>query len=506
MATWAAFATYLGRTRRPLLGLGITTLVLLLEAPARRADLGLQLSCLATAGLLVASPALTRLAAHCAPRGRRGRSLAWATTAVGVGLAAQTATLPLQFARFGTLSWCAPAANLVLVPLTDLALALGLVGAPLYLVSQQLGRPLLILSGALLHVAIRLPLIVTQHLDTLLFPRVDVLTIVAAAVLAAASLGALVAFGVGRRRAAHAALVTAALAALTLALFATRPAAPPWRFEALDVGQGDALLLTVGSESWVVDTGDVRPVDSGARVLVPHLHRLGVRRVRGLVLTHGHGDHCGGAASLLGAIGVDTLYISRTAASDSALVALREAFPAVPTRLLTSGATLALATGYTASVLWPDCGAPARPGGNARSLGLWTHGGELPELLLMGDLEEEEELALLARWGAALAAPRSVPRLLKAGHHGSATSSGLAFLAAASPEIAIVSVGAHNRYSHPAPQTLRALGTHGALVLRTDRGGAIRLLLRAGTLWCERPDSAPRIVEGGPVDVPAAPP
>jgi competence protein ComEC len=506
MTSWAAVATYLGRTRRPLFGLGIASLFLLLQAPARRVDLGLQLSCLATGGLLLAAPALTRLASQIEARGRSGRALAWSLSAVGVGLSAQAATLPLQFARFGTVSWCAPAANLILVPLTDLALALGLVGAPLHLCAPQLGRPLLLLSGALLHIALRLPLWVTQHVTTCLYPRVDQTTIALATLVAGAALGALAALGAGRSRWLRVALATGALSAIALACAAAHPAAPRWRCEALDVGQGDALLLTIGTQMWLVDTGDVRPVDAGARVVVPHLHRLGVRHVRGLVLTHGHGDHCGGAASVLRAITADTLYLSRAAVHDSALQAVCVAFPALPTRWLTDGDSLLLAPGYTASVLWPAAAPPARPGGNARSLALWTHGNGLPELLLMGDVEMEEEAALLARWTVRLAAARAAPRLLKAGHHGSVTSSSEAFLAAVSPDIAIVSVGAHNRYAHPAPRTLHALQSRGVLVLRTDQGGAIRVTLRADALWCERPGGAPRLLAGRAVDVLARPP
>jgi competence protein ComEC len=81
--------------------------------------------------------------------------------------------------------------------------------------------------------------------------------------------------------------------------------------------------------------------------------------------------------------------------------------------------------------------------------------------------------------------------VLKSGHHGSRTSSSRALLDAIDAEIAVVSVGAGNRYGHPAAQTLAALAAHGCRVLRTDQGGAVRFELRGRTLWLERPGRPP---------------
>jgi competence protein ComEC len=65
--------------------------------------------------------------------------------------------------------------------------------------------------------------------------------------------------------------------------------------------------------------------------------------------------------------------------------------------------------------------------------------------------------------------------VLKVSHHGSADDGLPALLDRLRPRLATVSAGAHNRYGHPAPATLRALRAAGAAVLRTDRDGTIRL-------------------------------
>jgi competence protein ComEC len=89
-------------------------------------------------------------------------------------------------------------------------------------------------------------------------------------------------------------------------------------------------------------------------------------------------------------------------------------------------------------------------------------------LLFVGDAEREEEDTLLQTAGNRLRAD-----VLKVGHHGSATSSSPAFIAAVAPHEAIISAGCRNRFGHPSPATLATLAAAGARVWRTDRDGAV---------------------------------
>ena len=94
---------------------------------------------------------------------------------------------------------------------------------------------------------------------------------------------------------------------------------------------------------------------------------------------------------------------------------------------------------------------------------------------------------------------RSAAAVLKVGHHGSRTSTGAAFLAAVSPRLAVVSVGAGNFYGHPSPEVMRRLTEAGAQVLRTDQLGPIVLRTDGTKLEVEaagiRWDVAPRLPE-----------
>lgn len=247
-------------------------------------------------------------------------------------------------------------------------------------------------------------------------------------------------------------------------------------------------MLRIRSGAWLVDAGNDRPVDCGARVIVPHLRRAGVRRLRGLLLSHPHADHIGGAPGVLAAIPVDTIYVAAISRHERAYAQLAAAFPHVPVRGLGPGSRMALGARAEAHILWPDSTAGST---NDASLVLRVHGEGIPEVFFAGDLEREGEAALLATTRTPLVGTGFV--ILKVGHHGSDTSSTPALLAGVRPDVALISVGIRNRYGHPSPATLARFDSLRCPVLRTDEGGAIRMVLRGSTLWVERPAAPARI-------------
>ncbi|MGN5636203.1 ComEC/Rec2 family competence protein [Streptomyces sp. AC154] len=257
---------------------------------------------------------------------------------------------------------------------------------------------------------------------------------------------------------------------LTRALTGWPP--PGWAFAMCDVGQGDALVLAAGPGSGVVvDTGpDPRLADRCLR-------DLGITRVPLLLLTHFHADHVRGLPGVLrgravGAIQTTSLdeppeqaaFVTRTAAA--ARVSVVRAVPGERRRI---GA-------LDWQVLWPVGGAAEGPAGqpagplpqgpNDASVTLFVRTGGLT-LLLPGDLEPPAQQRLLRSYPA-------LPRVdvLKVAHHGSAYQDA-ALLRAVHPRFALVSVGRDNPYGHPAAGTVETLRAGGAVVLRTDRDGAI---------------------------------
>ncbi len=106
---------------------------------------------------------------------------------------------------------------------------------------------------------------------------------------------------------------------------------------------------------------------------------------------------------------------------------------------------------------------------NNSSLVLKLTYGEI-SFLLTGDAEREAEEAMIRKWGFGLRAT-----VLKAGHHGSATSSSQEFLRYVRPRIAVIAVGEGNRFGHPSADTVERLEKLGTEVYRTDQKGTVTI-------------------------------
>jgi competence protein ComEC len=264
-----------------------------------------------------------------------------------------------------------------------------------------------------------------------------------------------------RARALSLAALTIATAGALWALW-PKPAPPPpptgLRITALDVGQGDGILLQVPEGSVLVDQG---PPEAN---VATQLRRLGVGRLAALVLTHPQRDHVGGAARVLGRLRVDTVIDPRIPAENpderAALVAARQ--KDVPLTTARAGRTFRLGR-LSLRILWPRQPVPAGDDPNNWATVILARYGEV-DALLTADAESNVTLPLR---------PPAV-EVLKVAHHGSADPGLAALLRAVRPRIALISVGAGNDYGHPAASTLAALQERGGVeVYRTDTDGAI---------------------------------
>ncbi|MET8944186.1 ComEC/Rec2 family competence protein [Streptomyces sp. NPDC004542] len=247
---------------------------------------------------------------------------------------------------------------------------------------------------------------------------------------------------------------------------------PGWRLAVCDVGQGDATVLAAGGGSGVV-------VDAGPDpALVDHcLRKLGIVRIPLVVLTHFHADHVAGLPGVLRGRpvgGIETTGFEEPA--DQAEFVRREAAARnIPVTRAAAGEQRR--TGPLSwQVLWPPPPGPAArdpDGPNDASVALLVRSAGL-RLLLLGDLEPPSQRALLE--SPAVAGLGRVD-VLKVAHHGSSYQDP-DLIRLVAPRVALISCGADNPYGHPAPGTVRALRDEGAVVLRTDRDGALAV---AGT-------------------------
>jgi competence protein ComEC len=248
----------------------------------------------------------------------------------------------------------------------------------------------------------------------------------------------------------------------------------------LDVGQGDALTIRSPGGRWIlVDTGPRgQTYDAGARVVLPYLRRRGVGRLEALVLTHPDLDHIGGAEAVVRGLDVGYVMDPSQATGKDAYVEVLEAAnrDAVPWLEARRDVSMTL-DGMEVSVLYPDGPTRASNGGtdsNATSVVLLVRYGEF-EALLTGDAPVDVEEAILDDLPSDL-------EVLKVGHHGSNTSTSALLLARTSPELAVISVGARNRYGHPHTDVVSRIAESGARVLRTDLNGDIVIRARRSGL------------------------
>jgi competence protein ComEC len=274
------------------------------------------------------------------------------------------------------------------------------------------------------------------------------------------------------RRAAWAALLAAAFVAV-----APRPVDRPrdaLLVEAIDVGQGDSLLLiTPDGKTLLVDGGGFgggprqapQEFDIGEEVVSQVLWSRGIRHLDVVALSHAHSDHMGGLPAVLRNFHPDELWVGNNPRVADYVALLDEAAGLhVRVRSLRAGDAFALGDTQV-NVLAPfrDYQPGAEPGNND-SLVLHVAYGAT-SVMLEGDAEEPIEQAMLAE-------PGLQSTLLKVGHHGSVTSTHPEFLARVAPQWAVISCGLHNRFGHPREEVLEALETAKVRTYSTDINGA----------------------------------
>ena len=255
-------------------------------------------------------------------------------------------------------------------------------------------------------------------------------------------------------------------------LLPSRPAGLSVTF--LDVGQGDGIVLRFASRTILVDCGSSQQKSVGEKVLVPYLRSQGVTYVDLAVMTHGDQDHINGIRYLLehpeSGIRLGGLMMPK-AGNDEIYGKMAELAKEqeIPVYYAAAGDRIEniAGKGMYMECLSPD-GEEKFSDRNEESL-VFRVTYDRFYMMLMGDLETGGEENLVE---SGVLSPVTV---LKAGHHGSATSSGENFLEKLSPEITVLSYGRKNRYGHPAKEVKERLGNIGSEILETGISGAVMI-------------------------------
>ena len=240
----------------------------------------------------------------------------------------------------------------------------------------------------------------------------------------------------------------------------------------MDVGQGDGILIYSNGCSAVIDAG----LASKANDICLDLDGVGIKDIDAFIITHLHADHAAGLPRIAERYKINNLILPETEENAEAAEAVNTAKQLVASQkgnvyTAVQGMNFEIGEFEITILAYYD----EMSGENNKSIITMAEIGGL-KFLFTGDAESEAERALLDE---GLNVDCDV---LKVGHHGSNSSSVKAFLKAASPEFAAISVGKDNMYSHPSKKVTDALNSCGAEIFRTDLDGDIVFYVENGKI------------------------
>jgi len=235
----------------------------------------------------------------------------------------------------------------------------------------------------------------------------------------------------------------------------------------LDIGQGDAILIDSPNHSRVlIDGGKNRKVLSELTKVLP----FGDKRIDIVVATHPDLDHIGGLPEVIDRYDISLFLEPGVPSNNSTYEELlgRVSDKNISKLLARRGMIINFGDGAKLYILYPlpETDLTNFDPNDASIVAKLVYGGE--SFLLTGDAELKTENALIQLDGDNL-----VSNVLKAGHHGSKTSSSLSFVEKVSPTYAIISAGLDNSYGHPHEEVLARFRNLGSEILNTALVGSI---------------------------------
>ena len=232
------------------------------------------------------------------------------------------------------------------------------------------------------------------------------------------------------------------------------------RVNYIDVGQGDSIFIQLpNKETMLIDAGEAYESDS----VINYLNNLGIKKIDYVVGTHPHTDHIGGLEEVINTFDIGSIYMPRASSTSKTYLDLLTAI---------SNKGLKVKTAKSEVVVLDDDNLKlefiAPNSDNYSELNNYSAVLKLTYLdntfLFMGDAETLSENEVTCDVEA---------DVIKVGHHGSDSSSGIEFVKKVSPEYAIIMVGEGNSYNHPYQSIIDRYESVGAKVLRTDLDGNI---------------------------------
>lgn len=224
----------------------------------------------------------------------------------------------------------------------------------------------------------------------------------------------------------------------------------------LDVGQGDSIFIELpNGKTMLVDAGE----NYHGQGIIDYVQTIGYQKLDYVVATHPHEDHIGSMPYIVRNFEIGSIYMPDVTANTATFESLLKAIKAKGLRVKNgrTGVHIIKDGELTADIIAPD--KPDESNLNNSSIVLLLTFGNV-SYLLTGDAETKELNAIRADMHATV---------LKAGHHGSMTSTTQTLLKKISPSVTVISCGKNNDYGHPHAEVLKMLKSVNSSVYRTDR-------------------------------------
>ena len=369
------------------------------------------------------------------------------------------ALFPLVILIFQQVSWAAPLANLIAIPLIGAVIVpIEVIGAFLWLLFEPFGMLFFQLADGCL----RLLLWMLAQLDTLMASSLHwfAMTPMLIFMLALAVLMIFLPRGVMPKG-----WVVLCIVPLLLGVKHN----DAFRLNILDVGQGQAIYLEMPEHHMLIDTGgnyDESKFSVGQQIIIPYLMQQGVKHLDSVLLTHLDQDHSGAFSRVAEEIKIDQVISNQK----------DQRFDGYPFEYCHAGQAWQYGQ-VKIEVLSPQSTDLNQVANNQNELSCVLYiqvpqvGKGYKNFLLMGDAGWEAEYQILQRY------PHLNVDVLVLGHHGSQHSSSFAFLKRLEPKLVIASAGFGNRYNHPSAITIARLQALKIPLLTTIDQGTIQFEL-----------------------------
>lgn len=449
----------------PITSLSAALLFLLLINPFSITDVGLQLSFLATLGLILFSgPIKSTIDRTFKIKKQKQPILRFISSTISATLAASVlSAIPVSY-YFGRFSLAAPLGNLAVLWMLPGVFVGGLITVVVSFISLKVA------SLLAFPVALGLKYIesVVMFLGKLPFASLGTQNPFILMWILFFYIMVLILFvkGGNRRTFILTGSAICVTLAVTLLLSEIDHTLPDLRISVMDVGQGQSIAATSGPHTVLIDCGGDRWQGTG-NIVSEHLLDRNRRRIDLLILTHTHADHINGIDELLENVSISYVALPATIASEEMAEALRLR----GIEVISVSSSFMLDMGRSSVTVYRPI---VKKSGDEEGICVLLSSGDF-ELLVTGDLNEVSERILLER------EPIGNIEVLVAGHHGSGNSTSESLLDHSSPEVCVISVGADNSYGHPSQKTLKRVKEYKVPVFRTDQNGTINIAINSAS-------------------------